>query len=254
MKSGLTVSVVLALISCATMRFAHAQGDIASIREAPFEIIYDTAVPKEDVQLLANTLQKNYSAILQDLGKVGRDSIQVHVHASLGTYMAETRLTRPWRGAYFVRGVLHVQPIHALVTRGILETTIGYELALTCLDNIGNHGCPRWLKEAYAVYHSGELKGLTPAVGARLASFSDLNQDIERYPSPPQRDDVHYILGETMQYLMKQYGATKIFSLYRAFDGMKTVAAVFSKVLGVEYAEVEKKWVETITSAGSHKK
>jgi len=29
---------------------------------------------------------------------------------------------------------------------------------------------------------------------------------------------------------------------------------VFSKVLGVEYAEVEKKWVETITSAGSHKK
>ena len=90
--------------------------------------------------------------------------------------------------------------------------------------------------------------GMTPPLGARLTAFSDLNQDIQEYSAPPQREDVHYILSSTMTYFVQKYGEKRAFRLFREFDGQTSVERVFKKVFEDEYLTIEKGWAKYIAS------
>jgi hypothetical protein len=89
---------------------------------------------------------------------------------------------------------------------------------------------------------------MTPPIGVHLSAFSDLNQDIQEYPNPPQRDDVHYILASTMTFLVQKYGERRAFRVFREFDGVSSVDKVFKKVFGDDLAVVEKAWEKYIAS------
>jgi hypothetical protein len=92
------------------------------------------------------------------------------------------------------------------------------------------------------------MADLTPAYGAKLESFADLDQDIQEYPNPPQRNDVHYILGRTMKFLLERFGEEKTTGVYKSFDGRSPVEAVFKKTLGEDYRTLEKAWSGYIAS------
>jgi hypothetical protein len=174
--------------------------------------------------------------------------IDVRIYESVGKFLEETTLKRPWRTAYYQRGTLHLQPVSALKQRKLFEKSIAYEIALAFLEGSGQKGCPRWLVESFASYYSGETAGMTPPLGARLTSFSDLNQDIQEYPNPPQREDVHYILSSTMTYFVQKYGEKRAFRLFHEFDGTTPVDRVLKKAFGDEYSTIEKGWAKYIAS------
>jgi hypothetical protein len=230
---------------------AHGQGTFASLTTPQFEYQYDRSLSEEQVQNVTRFLESDYAAIQAELGFEPKKEIRVRIHGSVGKFLAETKLGAPQRGAIFMRGVLITQPPQALVQRGILERSLSYELALAYLEQIGNDGCPRWLREAYAVHHSGILPDLTPPVGAKLASFSDLEQDLQLHQKPPQLEDVQFILGHTMAFLIERFGAQKSLALFRQFDGTRGVETVFRKHLGEELASVEKAWAKFINSKTS---
>jgi len=228
-----------------------AQGVYTSMNTAQFAIQYERSIPEEDVRVVADFLQKDYTVIAAQLGFEPSRKTEVRTYASVGKFMAETKFSKPWRVAMFSRGILHTQPPQALIQRQLLETSLSYELALVFLAQPGERGCPRWLRECYAVHHSGILPDLTPSVGAKLASFSDLNQDLQVHENPPQREDVQYVLGHTLEFFFERFGEGKTYGLYKEFDGTKSVETVFRKYLGEEYSSVEKAWAGYINARTS---
>jgi len=141
-----------------------------------------------------------------------------------------------------------MRPVEELVSRKIFEQALSYELAIAILDQTVSKGCPRWLQESYAVYHSGEMANLTPPIGTKLAEFSDLDQDIQQYPNPPQRDDVHYILGVTMKFLVEEFSESKAFGVFKVFNGMMPLEGVFKKQFNQEFRTIERTWTNFVDS------
>ncbi len=230
---------------------AVGQEAFASFDTVNFDIKYQSAVTKDDVHKLADFLQGERKAITRKLGIDVNRKIEVRVYGSVGKFLAESGLKLPWRGAYYAHGTLHVQPVQALTQRRIFEPTLSFELSTAILEGAREKGCPQWLREAFAVYQAGELKDLTPPVGAKLSSFSDLNQDIQVYPNPPQLGDVHFMLAQTMIFLIQRYGEQKAFGVFRRFDGNSTVETLFKKHFGEDYLTIEKAWAKRMAAQTS---
>ena len=244
-RFAMALVVALALFAAIT---ARAQETFGTLSSAHFEVKFQRTIPQADAKKVMDFLQSEYKSLTADLGMEPKAKIEVRIYESVGKFLSETGLKRPWRGALYQRGMLHLQPVAALVARKIFEKSISFELALAFLDETAQKGCPRWLSEAFAVYYCGETSGMTPPVGAKLSAFADLNQDIQEYQNPPQRDDVHYILGSTMTFFVQKYGEPKAFRLYREFDGVTTVDKVFKKVFVDDYPTIEKAWAKYIAS------
>jgi len=243
-----SIAVLLAaLVPTFHVRVA-AQSGTATLKGEKVELIYPRDTNEEDVRSLAEFLSADRATILKQLGLESEQSVRARTYESVNRFLSEAGLKQPWRGAHYSKGTLHIQPIQALIHRRIYESALTYEMAYLMLEPVSAKGCPRWLREAYAVHHSGVLATLTPAVGASLSSFSDLDQDIQENPNPPGRDDVQFILGSTMKFLNDRFGQEKTFALFKEFDGKSTVETVFKRVLEEPYSSIERAWVDHIRS------
>ncbi len=220
-------------------------GTIATSR---FVIRYQHGISEDDARKVLEYLQRDYTYLTNKTGLGLSERLEVRIYGSVGRFLAEARLSHPWRAAYYAHGVMHVQPVQALVHRGLFDQALGYELAIALLETAEQKGCPNWLVQAFAVFHAGETDKLTPPTGVHLSSFSDLMQDIQVYQEPPQRDDVHYVLGLTMRFFIERYGEKQAFGVFRQFDGVSSVESVFKKVFKEDYPAIEKAWAKYIAS------
>lgn len=241
--------VAVAAIFC-FMRtgIVQAQELFSTISTVHIDVQYQRGVTEEDAQKTADFLQNEYKFISDEVGLDLKKKLEVRIYDTIGKYLSKTNQRKPWRGAIYWRGVVHMQPVGALETRKIFEQALSYELALAILGQTSGKGCPHWLQESYAVYHSGEMANYTPPIGTKLAAFSDLDQDIQQYPNPPQRNDVHYILGATMKFFVDQYGEAKAFGVFKVFNGMTSLEDVFKKHFKQEFRTIERTWTNFIFS------
>jgi hypothetical protein len=242
----LSIPVVALVVGPST---ATTQGTFASIKTVHFNVQYQRGVSEEDARSVAEYLQKDYNYLSEKLGIDLKKRLDVRIYDSVGKFLAQSSQRLPWRGGIYHRGVFHLQPVQALVQRKLFERTLSFELAMALLEQAGAKGCPRWLRESFAVYHSGEMASLTPPIGVKLASFSDLDQDIQHYPNPPQREDVHFILGTTMKFFVEKYGEAKAMSVFKAFDGMTSLDEVFKKTFKQEFQTIERTWANFILAS-----
>ena len=184
-----------------------AQETYASISTAHFEFKYQRGVAEADVRQLVDFIQNDYKYLVDKLGIELPKKLEVHIYESIGKFSEETNLKQPWRIAYYAHGVLYIRPPRSVTRRRYLDQAVSYETVLALLEQKGTQGCPAWLIKAFAVNHDGEMENLTPAQNVRYSSFADLSQDVQEYQDPPQRDDVHYLLGkdenETVKILTK---------------------------------------------------
>lgn len=250
MHSTLRVSgcVLLAAALCGLLPdSARAQGAFSTAASVNFDVRYLRGISEAEAQKLVEFLDDEYKAIQSQIGLRPKKKVEVRIYDNVGRYLAEAGLKKPWRGALYNRGILHCQPPAALEARNILETSLRYELARAMVETAGERGCPLWLREAYAVYYAGAYKQFTPPLGAKLTAFSDLNQDFQTYTEPPQRDDVHYMLGHTMSFFIEKFGEKRALGLFRAFDGLQGVDGVMKKSLGQDLPSIEKAWAKFIS-------
>lgn len=212
-----------------------------------FELRYMPGVPEEDARKVLDYLTASYEEVHSQVGLEPKQRVEIRIYDGVGRFLSETGLRKPWRGAYYTRGVIHCQPVAALAARNIFETALRYELARAMVEKAGERGCPLWLRESYCEYYAGEYKGFTAPLGARLTSFSDLNQDIQTYQDPPQRNDVHYMLGHTMVYFIEKYGERKALGMFKQFDGTRGLEATLKRALGDDLGAIEKSWAKYIS-------
>jgi hypothetical protein len=225
----------------------RAQSAFSSAASVNFEIRYLRGIPEGEAQKVTEFLDEEFKAILGQVGLQPKKKIEVRIYDNVGRYLAEAGLKKPWRGAVYARGILHCQPPAALEMRGIFETSLRYELARAMVETSGERGCPLWLRESYAVYYAGAYREFTPPLGAKLSAFSDLNQDIQTYTEPPQRDDVHYMLGHTMNFFIQKFGEKRALGIFKAFDGMQGLDSVMKKAFGEDLPSIEKAWAKYIS-------
>ena len=244
-RAWIAVAALAALVPALHVR-AAAQGGTATLKGDKVDLIYPREAKENEIRNLMEFLQTDRRAILSQLGLTSEKTLQARTYESVSRFQSEAGQKQPWRGALYAKGTLHIQPVQALIQRGIYESSLAYEMAIVLLEPVASKGCPRWLRESYAVHHSGVLSRLTPAVGASLASFADLDQDIQEHPNPPGRDDVQYVLGTTMKFFVDRYGQEKAYRLFRDFDGKTPVDGVFKRVLGESYSTVETAWAQQI--------
>ena len=243
---GCAVLLVMIGPICSVVR---AQGKFSIVKTVHFDVRYQRGIVEEDAQKVADFLQQDYQYLSTKLGIDLKRSLEVRIYDSVNKFLAEARVQKPWRGGIYQRRVLYLQPVTALVTRGIFEQTLLYELSMAVLDEASRKGCPLWLVESFAVYHSGEMANLSEPYGVRVTQFADLEQDIQEYHDPPQRSDVHYVLGRTMKFFVERYGEDKTLSMFAAFDGALSTDAIFQKVFNEKSTVIEKAWAEYI---GTH--
>lgn len=241
-------TAALGLLLLGASASMSAQEAFLTLRTSSLDVRYMRGVPEADARRAAEYLQSETDSITRQLQLTPKKRIEVRIYDNVSRFLAESGLKKPWRGAYFVRGVLHCQPVQALLQREIFEPSLASEISRAILQGAGEQGCPLWLRESYAAYRVGAFRSMSAPIGARLTAFADLNQDIQSYPDPPQRDDVQYMLGQTMSFFVITYGEAKAMSLFADFDGTRGVETVFRRVLGQEYASVEKAWAGHIAA------
>lgn len=246
--SGRCGKAVLLLLLAALPGSLGAQPGFTALSTVRFDVKYQRGISADDAKKVADYLQSDYEYLSVTLGLDVRSRLEVRVYDSQGKYLDATGQKKPWRFAVFHRGMIHVQPVAVLVKERSLEKSLSYELALAVLAQAGGRGCPQWLREAYAVYHSGIMSDLTPPVGARVNSFGDLDEELQKNQQPPRRGDIQYLLGQTLKYLMEQYGEEKAVGVFRAFTGAESTEKVFQKHFGVEMSVAEASWAEYITA------
>lgn len=224
----------------------HAQSGFQTLGTVRVEVKYQRGVPAADARDAAEYLQTEYDYLSAKLGVDLEHRLETRIYDAPGKYLDATRQTKAWRPALYRSGILHVQPVAELRRRDAFETGLSYELVLALLEQPVRRGCPRWLAEAFAVFHSGIMTTLSAPVGKRLTAFGDLDQEMQQHPAPPRREDVQYLLGQTMRFFLDRYGEDRAIGLFGAFDGERGVDAVFREHLGETLADAEQAWAAEI--------
>jgi len=246
-RAFLTRAVLLGTLAALCLP-AWAQPGFTSISTVRLNVKYQRGVGAEDAGKVAEYMQSDYEYLSSRLGLDLGSRLEVRIYDSPGKYLDATGQKRPWRFACFHRDVIHVQPVSVLLKEHAFEKSLSYELALAMLEPTAGRGCPGWLREAYAVYHSGVMSDLTAPVGARVNSFGDLDEELQQYKAPPRRLDVLYLLGQTMKYFVEQFGEDKALGVFKAFTGTSSTDKVFASYFGVDMSVIEAQWSEYIVS------
>jgi|WetSurMetagenome_2_1015567.scaffolds.fasta_scaffold43480_3 hypothetical protein len=240
--------VCLPLVAVMVPLPLHAQPGFTTISTVRLDVKYQRGVGEAGARKVADYLQSDYEYLSTTLGLDLGSRLEVRIYDAQGKYLEATGQKKPWRFACFHGGMIHVQPVSVLEKEGAFEKSLSYELALALLDGTIRKGCPLWLREAYAVYHSGIMSDLTVPVGARVNSFGDLDEDLQQYKLPPRRLDVLYLLAQTMKYFIDQYGEARAIGVFKAFTGTRSTEKVMAAHFGVELPVIEKGWSEYIAS------
>jgi len=235
-------SLVVMTLTIGVISSASAQEFSHSFRTTNFEVKHQPGISETDARKTSDYLEQDYSYIRKTVGIDLEARPEVRIYESDQKFAKATGERNSSRGALSKRGIMHVKPVAKLESENRFAQVLSYELAVLVLDHAVQRGCPQWLVQSFGVYHSGKMVDLTPPTGRTVRYFSDLDQDIQEYPDPPRRQEVEYLLGTTMKFLVEKLGEEKAFSIFMKFDGTATVEEVFSSLSGQEYASIEKEW------------
>jgi hypothetical protein len=205
-------------------------------------IKYEKGVTESEARQALDIVSRELKSVSNQTGIKYSGKLEVRIYGSAGKFLESTGTRQAWRGSRYVRAVLHVQPVAELIRRNELDRWLGRGVVEAVLTKAGVNGCPIWLREAYAAFHTDETRGMRPPQGMKLTSFSDLTQALQDNPEPPRREDVQFVLAGTLEFLVDTYGEKKAMKLFKAFDGSSTVEVVFKNTLGKEYSAVEQEW------------
>lgn len=226
----------------------QAQPGYSSLKSVHFEAKYQKGVTEQEVQKTLQYLEVEYEYLVKTLGLELKKPLEVRMYGAVGPFLEQSKQSKPWRLAIYQRNVLHLQPVKELAKQQLSEKNLSFELALAVLEQVRMHGCPRWICEAFAVYHSGLITELEMPIGMKTSAFADLDQQLQQFTIPPKRDDVLYILGQTMLYFVENFGDEKTMRFYKEFDGSKSTETLFRLHFGQDMKEIEKNWSAEMNS------
>jgi len=170
----------------------------------------------------------------------------VEIWLSATTYEFCQITGRPWWQASVYRsGIIYLQPLRVLRERGSLATTLRHELMHHWVEELSQGNSPRWLSEALAIYHSGEIALLKPArqkVKPTELRWRELDKRLERTATQAEAVQLYFQLYFLGQFLEKNFTLEKIARLLQSLGEQKTFAQAGREHWGEETQTIEKNW------------
>lgn len=172
----------------------------------------------------------------------------VEIWVSATTYEFCRITGRPWWQASVYRSrIIYLQPLRVLRERGSLATTLRHELMHQLVQELSKGNSPRWLSEALAIYHSGEIAWLKPArqkVKPAALQWRQLEKRLERTAAQAEAMQLYFQLYFLGQFLEKNFAMKKTGLLLQSLGEQKPFAQACREHWGKEAAAIEKNWMQ----------
>lgn len=172
----------------------------------------------------------------------------VEIRLSATTYEFCQMTGRPWWQASIYRDhVIYLQPLRVLRERGILATTLRHELVHQWVEEQSRGNSPRWLSEALAIYHSGEIALLKPArrkVNHTELQWQQLEKRLERTTNKAEAEQLYFQLYHLGQFIETKFSIEKIGLLLHRLGEKTPFAQACRELWGEEVETLEKNWFQ----------
>ena len=152
-----------------------------------------------------------------------------------------------WLSSVYQNGVIYLQPVRVLHERGILADVIRHEVAHRLLDLATAGNCPRWLSEALAIYHSGEIAHLKPQHRRNpILTFAEFDEALRQVRSQGELEAIYFQLYRVGRFLEDSYGSEKISALLQQLHEKKSWEESCPLALGSSAAQVQRQWQDSL--------
>lgn len=152
-----------------------------------------------------------------------------------------------WLSSVYQNGVIYLQPVRVLHERGILTDVIRHEIAHRLLDLATAGNCPRWLSEALAIYHSGEIAHLKPQHRRDpILTFAEFDEALRQVRSQGELEALYFQLYRVGRFFEDSYGSEKISALLHQLREKKSWEDVCQAGLGISAPHVQRQWQDSL--------
>lgn len=172
----------------------------------------------------------------------------IEIHLSTTTYAFCQATGQPWWQASIYRHrVIYLQPLRVLRERGILITTLRHELVHHLIEEQSRGHSPRWLSEALAVYHSGEIALLKPArrqVRPADLKWLQLEKRLAQLTSRAEAEQLYFQLYYLGQFLETKVTLPKLVQLLQKLAEKTPLTQACRELCGEEATTLEESWLQ----------
>lgn len=152
-----------------------------------------------------------------------------------------------WLSSVYQNGVIYLQPVRVLHERGILAEVIRHEVAHRLLDLATAGNCPRWLSEALAIYHSGEIAHLKPQHRRNpISTFAEFDEALRQVRSQGELEALYFQLYRVGRFFEDNYGPDKISALLQQLREKKSWEDACPPALGSSAEQVQRQWRDSV--------
>ena len=218
-------------------------GNFQTHTTAYFRIKYEKNVSTEEIQKLGELMEAQYTEMRNNLNITLSHRIDVFVFGSPRRFRSESK-SKAFEDGDFQAGKIFLYFSRDLEKKQFLKSTISRVVSRSLLDEI--HGCPEWLKEAYALYLSNELDRFGQPARVTMRSFADLSEDYFKAERDAEVRELYAKLSATAYFLVQHYGDHKVTEMFSMLKRGMSMEEAFETAFGESITEIEKAWVKAL--------
>lgn len=152
-----------------------------------------------------------------------------------------------WLSSVYQNGVIYLQPVRVLHERGTLTDVIRHEVTHRLLDLATAGNCPRWLSEALAIYHSGEIAHLKPQHRRNpILTFAEFDEALRQVRSQGELEALYFQLYRVGRFFEDNYRPAKISTLLQQLREKKSWEDACQTGLGNSAQHVQRQWQDSL--------
>jgi hypothetical protein len=200
-------------------------------------------------QSLMKTAQEAITKLASDTGATPDNMINIYIYASSSDLQGSMIYPNEWTGGVaFVQYsiiAIGISPSNLTWGQGAMTHELTHNVIFQVTANPYND-LPVWLNEGLAMYAEGPLttqftNPLSDAIRSNdLFSVRTLSSPFSAYAD---KANLSYAESETIvEYLIKQYGSTKMNELLKTFQAGSTYDGAFLKVYGFDMDGLNTQW------------
>lgn len=202
---------------------AHADEKYKRIERPYFHLQYSPKNSESEVTETVLYFTQAYERFIQFINVKPNKKVTIIMYGTVAEFIKESNHPG-WMGGSFQGSTIHLQPAGILKEKGVLKTTIEHETAHVFINELTHGNCPLWLSEGFAVYFSGEMESIKPALSNKISTFNNLSKKLQNTKIHSDALQYYSLSGAFVSSLLSKYGQKKILLLLKTLGSGKSFA------------------------------
>ncbi len=235
----LSAILFFSLANTSTINAKQKRQNFKIVASTDFAVRYSTAVTVEEVKETVTLFQQAFSKLNDEFSFKSAQKPSIVLHGTVLDFINATG-NPGWHGGVTQGNTITLEPPSVLKEKGVLKTTIFHEAAHYFISAVTHGNCPAWLQEGFAVYFSGELKGMKDIEMKIFSSFDEISH-LTAGTKSRRRATAAYITSSLMvRTLINKYGSKKLLFLFRVLGTGSSFSSACKKSYGIPQEQLFK--------------